>query len=112
MKVFVIDFSSSNSIGERLQDKVQLFIEKLDGAHAYKMVGEIMPDLILVNYKTKPSHGRQTANSIRARKKTSHIPILFINVESNETEKIEQYGQTITMNDLDKYITSDKYTSL
>ena len=103
MKIYIIDFSDTNKIADRLKNH-QVLSEKHDGGQAYKQTGEILPELIFVNYKVKPSHGRETAQSIKERKKTSKIPIYFVDGDKIENEKIKHIGQSITINEIDDYI--------
>jgi len=108
MKIFIIDFSRANLIAEKLNHQFKVFIEKKDGGNAYRQVAELMPDVIFVNYKDKPSHGRQTAQSIKERKKTSQIPIFFVNGDEKENEKISHIGVAITMDEIENFIPAEK----
>jgi DNA-binding NarL/FixJ family response regulator len=108
MKIFVLDFSNTNTISEILTTRFQVFTEKKDGGNAYKQVAEIMPDIIAINYKDKPSHGRQTAEAIKKRKKTSQIPIYFIDGEENELKKIINIGLTTTSTEFENLITNKR----
>lgn len=69
MKLFIIDFSGNSDFIENFPNGHQITFENKDGALAYKRIGEQLPDKIFINYKDKPSHGRQTAISIKNRKK-------------------------------------------
>jgi PleD family two-component response regulator len=111
MKIYIIDFSKTNEIADKCIGQFDIFTEKQDGGNAYSQIGEIMPDIIFVNYKDKPSHGRQTAQSIKERKKTSNIPIYFVAGEKNENEKAKHIGLSITINEIEKYILKEKKTS-
>lgn len=101
MKIFVIDFSDTDHISDRFDKRFQIFTEKKDGEIAYKQVGEIMPDKIFINYYDKPSHGRQTAQAIAKRKKTSNIPIYFVDGNKNDNEKIKHIGQPIKFDEIE-----------
>lgn len=111
MKIYIIDFSGANSIKEKISDDIEVFTEMKDGGKAYKEVGEIIPDLILINYDNKPIHGIQTAQAIKQRKKTSNIPILFIGGEQGEIDKIQNLGQAINNEEIDTYIQTTRNTS-
>ena len=100
MKVLVIDFSDTNQIVDLLPKGMELLVEKKDGGNAYKLAGEEVPDIVIVNYKCKPGHGRQTAGSIRERKKTSHIPVYFVGGSEADKEKISQLGICVNENEL------------
>lgn len=93
MKIFVLDFSDNNEISNRISKEHSVEEEKVNGGKAYKTIAEFMPDNFFVNYKDKPSHGRQTAISIKNRKKTSKIDIYFVNGTENENEKNKQYRE-------------------
>ncbi len=70
IKTFVIDFSESNQITDYLiRNNCLVEYENIVGARAYKLIGELMLDLVFINYSYKPSHGRQTAIAINKRKK-------------------------------------------
>ena len=103
MRIFILDFSESNVISNRISKEHSVVEEKLDGGKAYKTVAEFMPDRIFVNYKDKPSHGRQTAISIKNRKKTSEIEIFFVDGTINENEKIKNIGKCIGLSEVGNY---------
>ncbi len=70
MKIFVIDFSKAGSLVEMCKRTGNLVeCEQKDGALAYSKTREFMPDLIVVNYSEKPSHGRITAQKIHQSKR-------------------------------------------
>ena len=77
MKVLVIDFSDTNHFVELLPKGLELLVEKKDGGKAYRLAGEEVPDVIIVNYKDKPGHGRQTAGAIKERKKPPIFPFIL-----------------------------------
>jgi len=104
MKIFVIDFSGSNYLAEYFDKNHDVFVENLDGGTAYKQIGQIMPDKIFINYKDKPSHGRQTGVAIKRRKKTSSIPIYFVDGNKEENEKIKSIGRVIETKDIENCI--------
>ncbi len=104
MKVLVVDFSTSNLLLDALPGGHEIVTEKTDGAQAYKLSGEFLPDKIFINYKDKPNHGRQTAISIKERKKTANIPIYFVDGEQAENEKVQHLGKCLTMNELTKNV--------
>ena len=66
-----------------------------------------MPDLIVVNYKDKPSHGRITAQKIKQRKMTSEIPVYCIDGTENEIDKIKCFGIPKTKSDLEKLLKNE-----
>ncbi len=111
MKIYIIDFSGANGIKEMISDDIEVFTEMKDGGKAYKEVGEIMPDFILINYNNKPRHGIQTAQAIKQRKKTTDIPILFIDGEQSEIDKIQNLGQSINSEQIDTYLQKARNTS-
>lgn len=101
MKIFVIDFSDTNFIANSLKKGHKVFVEKHDGGNAYKQVGEIMPEKIFINYHDKPGHGRETAKAIRKRKKTSGIPIYFVDGNEKDNNKVKLIGKTIKINEIE-----------
>jgi len=65
-------------------------------------LGTHQPDIIVVNYKDKPSHRRITAQKIKERKMTSKIPVYFI--DGMENEEIREIGTTITTEELKELV--------
>jgi hypothetical protein len=107
MKIMVIDFSENNYITDRFPQGINLLIEKKDGGAAYQLAGEHLPAAIFINYKDKPSHGRQTAFSIRERKKTAHIPIYFVDGNESDNEKVKDIGTCISSNDIGRFLKTE-----
>ena len=107
MKIMVIDFSETNQIVKLFPEGINLLVENKDGGHAYQLAGEHLPAAIFINYKDKPSHGRQTAVSIRDRKKTSHIPIYFIDGSDADNEKVSDIGTCVKSNEINRYLRSE-----
>ncbi len=103
MKVFVIDFSKESSLlGICSQNGNVVESEQMDGALAYRKSAEFMPDIIVVNYAAKPSHGRLTAKKIKERKRTSAIPVYFVDGDEKEKLKIAAIGKAISSQDFNK----------
>jgi len=97
MKIFVIDFSKDKTLIELCMGNGNIVeYEQKDGALAYRKSREFMPDIIVINYKDKPSHGRLTAQKIKQRKMTAEIPIYFWDGKESENEKIAEIGLPIT----------------
>ncbi|MEO0075617.1 MAG: hypothetical protein ABIK31_05870 [candidate division WOR-3 bacterium] len=111
MKVFIIDFSTDTEIEKRVSNDIEIHRESVDGGRAYQSISEIMPDIIFVNYDKKPSHGLQTAISVRQRKKTSEIPIIFINNDNKYDKKASKIGDVITYDLIETYIHKKRNTS-
>ena len=105
MKIFVIDFSKDKSLIELCLGNGNIVeYEQKDGALAYSKSREFMPDVIVVNYKDKPSHGRLTAQKIKQRKITSEIPVYFIDSTASENDKIKDFGIPKTKTELEKLL--------
>ena len=64
--------------------------EYTDGARAGKRIKELQPRLILIYLSRLPSHGRATAEGLRAFKATRHIPIIFVDGKGVAVEKTRQ----------------------
>lgn len=112
INAFVIDFSEFNQIEDYLtKNSCLVKSENIDGARAYKLTGESIPDLIFVEYKNKPSHGRETAISIKKRKKTAHIPIYFVDGEQTEIQKIKEIGESIKLDEIENILKQKRKTS-
>ena len=105
MKIFVIDFSADKTLIELcMSAENELEYEQHDGALAYAKTREFMPDIIVVNYAKKPSHGRMTAMKINERKMTSHIPIYFVGGKEKDNEKVKLFGNPISLSKLKEKI--------
>jgi hypothetical protein len=100
MIILVVDFSKEDRIVENLPPGHEIVSEKMDGGRAYQLSGELLPDKIFINYKDRPSHGRQTAIAIKERKKTANIPIYFVDGEKMENEKVTYLGKCLTIKEL------------
>lgn len=100
MKIFVIDFSTSEEWLEQLPANHDISVEREDGGRAYKTVGELLPDLILVNYAHKPSHCRQTVQAVRERKKTRDIPVMFVGGSPEQNAKLGDLGKVCAWEEL------------
>ncbi len=105
MKIFVLDFSKENNlIVFCSQNNHNVTYEQHDGGRAYQKVKEIMPDILVVNYQSKPSHGRVTAQKIYQRKSTSEIPIYFVNGSPENNQKIHHFGIPVSQSELENIL--------
>ncbi|MCO6146753.1 hypothetical protein [Flavobacterium sp. NRK1] len=103
MKIFIIDWTKEHTtpLIDYCKKKTDVVgIELNDGAEAYRKTGILKPDVIVINYANKPSHGRQTADSIRKRKTTSQTPIYFIDGAEDENEMAEHIGICLSQEEL------------
>lgn len=103
MKLFIIDWSKEPTtplIDYCKKNANVVGTELADGAEAYRKTGTLKPDAIVVNYASKPLHGRQTADSIHKRKTTAQIPIYFIDGAEDENEKVEHIGICLSQEEL------------
>lgn len=64
--------------------------EFADGARAGKRIQELQPNLILIYLSRLPSHGRATAQGVRALKATRQIPIIFVDGKDEAVIKTRQ----------------------
>jgi DNA-binding response OmpR family regulator len=112
MKIFIIDWTDE---GESLLTLYcrsfghETEAEYRDGGEAYRKSGQFLPDLILVNYGIKPSHGRITVESIKKRRATSSIPVYFLNGKEEDLQKIKSLGIAIDQEDLSRMLKKAKY---
>lgn len=108
MKILVIDWTADapSTLAVRCEQAGhEVLTETRDGAEAYRKAGEFKPDLVLLNYAVKPSHGRLTAESIRKRKSTAAIPIYFVDGPAEENRKVAHLGTCIGTNELTPLLT-------
>nr|WP_294989601.1 hypothetical protein [uncultured Sediminibacterium sp.] len=110
MKIFIIDFSNDTEIEKRISQDIEIHRENMDGGQAYKLISDIMPDLIFVNADKKPSHGLQTAISVKQRKKTSKIPIIFIGNDQKQKDKLNEIGKLISFDHIESYLQAARNT--
>lgn len=104
MKLFVIDWAKEQTtplIESCKKNGNTVAFELSDGGEAYRKTGITKPDAIVVNYAVKPSHGRQTAESIHNRKLTSHIPIYFIDGSEEDNELVDNIGICLSQEELE-----------
>jgi chemotaxis response regulator CheB len=100
MKIlFIIDFSGNNRLATLFEGRedLQVYTEAEDGGRAYKLVGELLPDRVVVNMAAKPSHGLQTALSLKERKKTAAIPLFFVDVPEGYADRVAPLGNCVSM---------------
>ena len=104
MKLFIIDWTKELTtplIDYCKKNADVIGVELNDGAEAYRKTGLLKPDVIVINYSNKPSHGRLTADSIRKRKGTANTPIYFIDGAEDENEKAENIGICLSQEELE-----------
>jgi DNA-binding response OmpR family regulator len=107
LKIFIIDWSniSSSELITKCQNLGhEINFELHDGAVAYRIIGELKPDLILINYDVKPSHGKSTAEAIKQRKSTANIPLYFVTEKSIADKKLNALGEIISKKNLPKIL--------
>lgn len=105
MKLFVIDWcvEANSSALINLCNTSQhtiVGIEIKDGAEAYRKTGVLKPDAIIINYGSKPLHGRTTADSIKKRKLTADIPLYFIDGDEEDNERVSHLGVCLSSEEL------------
>lgn len=105
MKIYIIDYSDRGSWMPVFPPDTEWRIGNKDGGKAYAEVGHWLPDLILVNMETKPSHGFQTASAINKRKSTAQIPIWFVQTPASYLAKTEGLGDAIEIETILQRIT-------
>jgi CheY-like chemotaxis protein len=49
-----------------------------------------VPDAIVIDLSRIPSHGREVAHSVRGRKSTRHVPLVFVDGEPEKVERTRQ----------------------
>lgn len=61
--------------------------ETEEGAQAIRRIRENPPDAVIISLSRLPSHGRETADGLRAYKATRDIPIVFVDGREEAVEK-------------------------
>lgn len=105
MKIFVIDWCTDANASAlitacKTPPHSVVGYELADGAEAYRKIGILKPEAIVINYAAKPSHGRMTADSIRKRKATAEIPLYFIDGEEDDNERVSHMGICLSSEEL------------
>jgi CheY-like chemotaxis protein/phosphoribosyl 1,2-cyclic phosphodiesterase len=68
-----------------LQDQDQYTVNKAaSGAEALRMIGERIPDLVVLDYKMKGMDGLEVVKTLRARPATHDLPILMLTAMTDE----------------------------
>jgi len=68
-----------------LQDGDQYIVgQATTGAEALRMIGERMPDLVVLDYKMKGMDGMAVVKSLRARAQTQFLPVLMLTAMTDE----------------------------
>ncbi|MFL9843701.1 response regulator [Flavobacterium rhizosphaerae] len=110
MTLFVIDWTlmDTTPLLELCRESSHEVVgyEFADGGRAYKKTGELKPDAIIINYNIKPSHGKETAGSIKNRKSTAQIPIYFIDGEVEDNEHCNHLGICLSSEELKELLES------
>src|SRR5689334_16749993 len=107
MKLFIIDWAQedrSTLVDACIMAGHEVQHEYKDGAEAYRKIAAFMPDMIFVNYAVKPSHRRLTIKTVKKRKKTTLIPVYFIDGAVSENEKVKSLGEIVGMDKVAKLI--------
>ena len=59
-----------------------------NGAGAIRIVGDVRPDLILLDIMLPDSSGYTVARTLRADRYTANIPIIFLSAHSEQDERV------------------------
>ena len=102
MKILVIDYSGENILQSHIPSGHEIMLEQSDGMNAYRVAGEWIPDIILVNGQAKPGHNRQTILAIQRRKKTNKIPVYIVNAPGKDTTNSGLLNTNILSGDIRK----------
>ena len=61
-----------------------------DGLFVSRQIRASVPDAIVIDLSRIPSHGREVAHSVRGRKSTRHVPLVFVDGEPEKVERTKQ----------------------
>lgn len=61
--------------------------EANDGRRAYESIKADLPAAIVIYLSRLPSHGRETADALRAHKATREVPVVFVGGQGEPLEK-------------------------
>ena len=76
--------------GERLRRIGYRVDHRVPASASLKSLFDELPDAFVVDLSRLPSHGREMAASLRERKTTRHVPILFVGGEASKVERVRQ----------------------
>jgi CheY-like chemotaxis protein len=84
-KLFLIDWdvACAESRADSLRSSgYRVEVESNNGGRAFRRVRTALPDAIVIDLRTKPSHGREIARALRDQKLLREVPIVCVEHES------------------------------
>jgi CheY-like chemotaxis protein len=66
-----------------------VLLEDTTGERAWRTAKERGIDVVIIDGEKKPSHGRQTGHALRDTAKTRNIPIIWTNLEQEDTTAVQ-----------------------
>lgn len=67
-------------------------VESKDGARAVARMQDIPPDVVLVDFSNKPTHGRQIVEALQEYEALRDIPVLAIGGSKSVQEEMKNLG--------------------
>jgi two-component system phosphate regulon response regulator PhoB len=71
-------------IGRALEEDQYTVTKATSGAEALRMIGEHMPDLVVLDYKMAGMDGMEVIKTLRAKPETQPLPVLMLTAMSDE----------------------------
>ncbi len=65
------------------------YYEAFDGRRAFKLIVRHQPDAVVIYLRRQPSRGLEVVDSLKFNRKTSRIPILFVDGNPDTIESIQ-----------------------
>jgi CheY-like chemotaxis protein len=66
-----------------------VLLEDTTGERAWRTAKERGIDVVIIDGQKKPSHGRQTGHALRDTAKTRNIPIIWTNLDTEDTASVQ-----------------------
>ena len=92
-KVMVVDDEPSIRIivKKTLERDGHEVVEADGGVDCLKIVGDIMPDIILMDIMMPLKDGWETTSEIKAREDTKNIPVAMMTIRSSKEDKLKSF---------------------
>ena len=92
--VFLVEWDSTSAARHATTLRRQGFrveVESENGGRAYRAIRTSVPDVVVLDLRNRPSHGREVGGALRELKATRSVPILCIEdgIEAQEATRVK-----------------------
>jgi two-component system, cell cycle response regulator len=89
-RVLVVDDNDDKRfLLRRILDKYFTVLEAGDGATAFATIGEVLPDVVLLDVLMPQLDGFEVCRQMKANPRTAEIPVLFVSVLEPDQHSVE-----------------------